>query len=102
MAVNILAQDVLPGQLSFTIDPQFDLRVIQYTYGSEYIEVPEDCGIAEAEHTWTICERVVNTLLDNHQLRSFFVHFVWPFEKHKDDIPRDRGAILQKRVMNKG
>lgn len=94
--------EVLPGQLSLTIDPQFDLQTILYAHGSEYMDVPEDCGIVEAEHTWAVCERLANSLVDNNNLRDLFIHFVWPFEKHKDDILRDRGAILEKRVMNEG
>jgi hypothetical protein len=59
--VDILAQEVLPGQLSLTIDPQFNLQAILYIHGSEYRDVLEDCGIAEAEHIWSVCERVINT-----------------------------------------
>lgn len=66
------------------------------------MDVPDDCGTAEAEHIWVVCERVVDSLSRNNHLRNLFIHFVWPFEKHKDGMPRDRGAVLEKRVLGEG
>jgi len=94
-----MTQEVLPRQLSLIIDPGFDLQSVLWSYGSEYEDVPEDCGTAEAEYTWTVCERLAHSLSRNNNLENLFIYFVWPFEKHKDGLPKDRGAILEKKVM---
>ncbi|KAH8598457.1 hypothetical protein B0O99DRAFT_738715 [Bisporella sp. PMI_857] len=98
-AVSILLHDVLPWHLSLTIDPQFDLQAILYSHGSDYITLPENTGVDEAEHVWTVCKRLVKSLAENNRLENLFIHFLWPFEEHKDGIPKDRGAILEKIVL---
>jgi hypothetical protein len=101
-AIKILRQDVIPRQLNLTIDPEFDLQAILRSHGSEYIDVPDDCGLEEAEQTWRGCERVVDALVGSHHLKSLCVRFVWPFEKCEDGVPRDRGAMLENRVIGGG
>ena len=36
------------------------------------------------------------------RLKDFFLHFTWPVEPSEDGLDKDRGRILEKRVIGSG
>jgi hypothetical protein len=88
-----------PGQLRLTVDLDFDKKRVFYMYGGEYQGVPDSCYTIEAEKVWNVSKKLADSLLKQTRVKKLFFHFRWPFEEHKEGIPRDRGMLLEKMVM---
>ncbi|KAE9379642.1 hypothetical protein N431DRAFT_326718 [Stipitochalara longipes BDJ] len=97
--LNIINDEMNSRQLSLTIDLGFDKRSVYYYYGGDYEHVPDICYTREAEKVWTVGKGLVDSLVGHAQLKNLFFHFMWPFEDCEEDIPRDRGMVLEKMVM---
>jgi hypothetical protein len=101
--IELLSHKIPPGQLRLTIDPSFSQEAIYYCNGGEYQHVLPHVYVKEAENTWGFTQMLVKDLAGSGvRLKDFFLHFTWPVEPSEDGLDKDRGRILEKRVIGSG
>ncbi|TAQ86712.1 hypothetical protein B7494_g4966 [Chlorociboria aeruginascens] len=97
--LSIINNEMNPRQLSLTIDLGFEISSMYHLFAGNYGPMSGVFYADEAEHVWTVGKGLADSLVGHVQLKDLFVHFMWPYEDDKEEIPRDRGMVLEKMVM---
>src|SRR4051794_38049795 len=91
-AIEILSRKQNLPNFSLTIDTCFDSL---HRDGHESLYEFREAAL----RTWDACNLIAGVLSPLGKFKRLFFHLQWPTELYDMDITRDRGSVLEKRLM---